>query len=841
MNDDSGYRAYLDTALSFEERAEDLLSRLTVGEKALFLIEAAPANERLGIPKYHHGNEALHGVLRPGKYTVFPQAIGLGATFDEELIRRMASAISDEARAVHHHGRGTAVDADAYDNNGLLTFWSPDLNLCRDPRWGRTGETYGEDPYLAGRMGVAFVRGMQGDDPKYLKTVSTPKHFTANNEEHNRFSCNARMSRKTLFEYHMEPFRMAVQEGKCASLMAAYNAVNGIPCHENKELLTDILRGEWGFDGYVVSDCSAIARLRDSHKRYTQPEDAAAAAMNAGVDLECGGYPPYVHYYAAFLEQNVRDGTVSAERLDEACRRVLLARFRLGMFDPPEAVPYSRLPLSVVGCPEHQALARQCARESVVLLKNNGILPLDHHAKLAVIGNNADVCQFGDYSGTPYNEPVTPLDGIRAAEEDVSFTKWNYSAGDSYQVITGDLIRDENGKPGLTGRYYANAAFEGNARVRTDAAVDFAWNDHILDTFIDTEAFSVRWTGTLCPAVSGMYTIRLDYAGAIVCERPFFSIDGRNCGIQTTMYLEGGKAYPLTVEYRKREEKPRIRLEWIVPADENAEPFARECALAAECDRVIAVIGLGNALEHEGIDKQTLDLPSEQTEMLRRVAAVNPNLIVVLENGSPVTIPELHTLSAALVEAWYPGEQGGAAIADVLFGDYVPAGRLCASFPVSADDLPPFNDYEMSHGRTYMYNRKPPMYPFGFGLSYTRFAYDALRVRWENDICTVTAAVTNTGKYAGDEVVQVYLDSAGLEGQPMYRLVGFRRLRLAPGETAEAAFSLDRQTFALFDEDGRRSVYGETYTVYVGGALPTERARELGAAEPIQTVIRLTK
>lgn len=826
MNNEKKSFKFLDTSLPRNERVEDLLSRMTLREKVLMLIEIAPAIERLGVPQYHHGNEALHGVCRPGKYTVFPQSIGLGSTFNDDLIKEIATAISDEARAVHHHGKGIHCEADAHENNGLLTFWSPDLNLCRDPRWGRTGETYGEDPYLAGKIGVAFVKGLQGDDEKYLKVVSTPKHFTANNEEHNRFSCNAIMSQKTLREYHLEPFRTAVIEGKCESIMAAYNAVNGVPCHENYQLLTEILRDEWDFEGYVVSDCGGIASLRDAHKVHEEPDDASAAAMTAGVDLECGGYKPYLHYYESFLEKNVADGKVSEERITDACRKVLTARFKMGMFDPDEDVPYSKIPLSVVGCPKHQELARRSARETMVLLKNNGVLPLNKNESVAVIGNNAHVCQFGDYSGVPLNEPVNPCMGITAMGNNVSSVKWTYSTPDSYKTIKEGNLKDMDGKPGLSAEYYANASFKGNARKRTDGAIDFAWNGNILDTYIDTEEYSVRWQGYICPDVSGLYTLRLRYHGSLLCEQPAIIIDGVNYGTEASLKFEAGKEYSVLIEYRKREKKPLICLEWILPRDDNKDPFEEELQLAAKCDKVVAVIGLGFEFEHEGQDKQSLDIPPEQVELIRRVSAVNKNLIVVLLNGSPVTIPEVHDLSAAVIEAWYPGEQGGNALADVLFGEYNPSGKLCASFPMSVDHIPLFSDYEMIHGRTYMYNKHDPLYPFGFGLSYTKFEYSDFR--FESDR-VVSVTVKNVGAVAGDEVVQLYTDSANREDQPMLKLIRFKKVSLKPGESTTVTFTMDDRCFTLFDYEGNEHVYEGEYTLYAGGSLPTERSYELGA------------
>lgn len=822
-----------------EERVQDLLERMTLKEKLAVIIETSPANERLGIPKYNHGNEALHGVVRPGKFTVFPQAIGLGSTFDDALLEEIAEAISDEARAVYHHGKGVHITKEEYEGryNGLLTFWSPDLNLCRDPRWGRTGETYGEDPYLAGKMGAAFIRGIQGKDPDYLKAVATPKHYTANNEEHNRFSCDAKMSEKTLREYHLEPFRIAVEEGHPAAVMAAYNAINGEPCHQNAYLLKTILRNEWGFDGYTVSDCSAIARLWDSHHKHDDPADAASAALNAGIDLECGSYSPWEHFFVEFLEDQLRKGKTTEARIDEACRRVLTARFRLGQFDPEEMISFRNIPLSVVGCARHAELAHRAATESIVMLKNNSILPLSPDMKVAVVGNNAHLCQFGDYSGKPVNTPVAPLDGIKAVGgENVSFVRFTgMRSPDEYSVITSDYLCSPDGLPGLQGTYYDNADFSGRGKLRTDAAVDFAWRNSMPDSFIETAQYSIRWDGFICPALSGYYYLRLKWGGCAPCEAPEIILDGRSVGTDTTVYLEAGKQYPVTVKYIKTAEEPEIHLSWIMPSVGEDRLFDAECEATKNADAVIAVVGLGTEYERESKDKDSLDLPSEQTELLRRLREVNENLIVVLISGSPMTIPEVHKQAAAVIEAWYPGEAGGTALAEILYGKNNPSGRLCASFPMSKNDIPPFDDYEMSHGRTYMYNKNTPLYPFGFGLSYTSFEYSELTA----DSNTVSVKVKNTGTRAGDEVVQLYLDSAGLENQPMLRLVRFRRITLAPGEEQIVVFELDDRCFTLFTDEGKEQLTHGTFRVLAGGSLPTARSLELGAAPSVSTEINV--
>ena len=826
--------AYKNTKLPFGERARDLLSRMTLDEKINILIETSEADQRLGIPKYYHGNEALHGVVRPGKYTVFPQAIAFGSMFDPGLMEEITDAISDESRAVHHHGQNITSKNTLFGGrySGLLTFWSPDLNLCRDPRWGRTPETYGEDPYLAGKTGAAFVRGLQGKDPKYLKAVATPKHFTANNEEHNRFTCDAKMSEKSLREYHLEPFRIAVKEGRPAAVMAAYNAINGVPCHENRRLLTDILRGEWGFDGYVVSDCSGIARLWDSHKRHDDPADAASAAMNAGVDLECGGYSAYEHMYKEFLAGQAEKGKTTEERINEACLRVLTARFRLGQFDPDDEVPFSKIPLSVVGCAKHRELARRAAVESMVLLKNDGVLPIGKDKTIALVGNNAAVCQFGDYSGQPLNRPVSPLDGLTAEfGAAVTPVQWKWRPdGQTYTPVDAAHLASPDGGSGLRGEYYANAGFLGTPRVRTDPAVDFAWNDSMPDSFIDTVQFSIRWTGELCPEISGVYLIRLRWSGSAPCEKPTVTLGGKELGQEAAVPLEAGRRYPVRVEYRKAAEDPSVRLEWAVPENGIEDPFEEECAAASEADVTVAVVGLGREYESEGHDRGTLGLPPEQEEFLSRLFGTGKPVVVVLENGSPLAVPEVEARAAAVVEAWYPGERGGEALASLLSGRENFSGRLPATFPRSENDLPPFDDYEMGHGRTYMYSKKSPLWPFGFGLSYTRFDYSRPKAEKLPDGWEVSVSVKNAGNAAGDEVVQLYIDSAGLGDQPMYRLRGFTRITLRPGEERLCSFRLTEEDFTLYDADGVPSFRPGRYTLRIGGSLPDARSAELGAS-----------
>ena len=798
------------------ERAAALVRQMTLEEKLRLIVETAEAVERLGIPKYYHGNEALHGVVRPGKFTVFPQAIAFGAMFDDAFLEEIADAISTEARAKYFYGEKEENGGKPYDGlyNGLLTFWSPDLNLARDPRWGRTAETYGEDPYLAGKNGAAFVRGIQGNDSRYIKAVATPKHFTANNEEHNRFSCNAVMSEKTFREYHLEPFRMAVQEGHAEAVMAAYNAINGVPCHENRRMLTDILRGEWGFDGYVTSDCGGVCSLWDSHHAEPDELSAAAAALNAGIDLECSD-----HLFKKHLKEALEKGMVTQQRIDEAVTRVLTARIKAGQLDPPEELPWYKTPFSVIACEKHGKLAYEAAVRSAVLLKNNGILPLrQQDITVAVCGNNADIAQFGDYSGVPVHPPVTPLEGIRTYENvNVRFAPWQFTeTGEDYITVPAAYLSHQ-GKPGTEGSYYDNAVFAGIPKKRDDAVLDFKWDDQMPDPLITTPAFSVIWRGEIEAPYTGEYRFGVRAAGSPKCTPPELTLDGGVYDPEEAIRLRRGERVSFLLRFVKNTDKPACTLTWQITPDEAADDvFADEMNIAAGADAVIAVVGLGMEYEREGRDKTDLSLPREQIAMLKKLKAVNPNLIVVLENGSAVAIPWIAENASAVLEIWYPGERGGDALADLLFGKVSPSGRLPLAFPAKTEDLPPFDDYEMSHGRTYMYRKIKPLYEFGFGLSYTRFAYADLRKTADG----VEVTVTNVGDREADEVVQLYLDSAGLPDQPRLRLKGFKRIHLKPGETGTAAFPLDDESFSLFGEDGVRRVYPGTYSVYVDGHLP---------------------
>jgi beta-glucosidase len=684
----------------------DLVSRMTLEEKVSQMQDVAPAIERLGVPAYNWWNEALHGVARSGLATSFPQAIGLAATWDDSLIFRMATVISDEARAKHHE----YVRQGSRARYQGLTFWSPNINLFRDPRWGRGQETYGEDPFLTGRLAVQFIRGMQGDDPKYLKTVATVKHFAVHSgPEPERHTFDAVVSERDLRESYLPHFAAGIQQGRAYSLMCAYNRVLGNPACGSDLLLKNILRGEWGFSGYVVSDCGAIDDIYERHKVAPTAAAAAALAVKAGTDLECG------RTYANLVDA-VQQGLITEQAIDAAVQRLFLARFQLGLFDPPERVRWAQIPIGVLDQPAHRALARQVARESIVLLKNAGnLLPLRKDLRtIAVIGPNADDRRMllGNYEGSP-TDSITPLRGIREA------------------VSHGTRV----------------------------------------------------------------------------------------------LYARGS--------------------DWVAPRDSL---LAEAVRVAEQADAVVLCLGLTAQLEGEempvevegfrGGDRTSLDLPAAQQRLLERIVSLGKPTVLVLMSGSAVAVNWAQLHVPAIVEAWYGGQAAGSALADVLFGDYNPAGRLPVTFYKSVNDLPPFDDYRMA-GRTYRFFKGTPLYPFGFGLSYTTFAYKALRASAEQlgagDTLVVRVDVTNSGRRAGEEVAQLYVRHLGSSVErPNAELRGYRRVTLSPGETRTVEFSVPASSLAYWNPDAHRWVVETEPIEFAVGA----SSADIRLRKPIRVVGR---
>ncbi|HEX6623261.1 MAG TPA: glycoside hydrolase family 3 C-terminal domain-containing protein, partial [Pyrinomonadaceae bacterium] len=764
---------YKDPSLPIEKRVDDLVSRMTLEEKISQMMNGAAAIERLGVPEYEWWNEALHGVARAGIATVFPQAIGLAATWHPELIREVADATSTEARAKHHEfvRRG---ERGRYKG---LTFWSPNINIFRDPRWGRGQETFGEDPYLTARIGVAFVRGLQGDDPKYLKVAATAKHFAVHSgPEPERHSFDAKADERDMRETYLPAFRALIVEGRAEGVMCAYNRTNGEPACANKKLY-DILRREWSFGGHVVSDCAAIEDIH-KHHRFTKTEaEASAVAVRAGTDLTCG------REYRS-LGQAVKDGLITEAEIDVALKRLMRTRFRLGMFDPPEMVEYAGTPYSANDSAAHRALSLRAARESVVLLKNeNRTLPLSKEIRtIAVIGPNADAPDvlLGNYNGQP-SKSVTPLQGIGAKVS--SAMKVLYSLGVYptgalvVPVAPSALTGGDGARPaGLKGEYFDNKEWKGEpALVRTDADVNFNWGSISPAPRIKDDNFSVRWTGTLTAPESGKYLLgfagnggaRLVLDGKTVVED---FANRRTRTLTKEVELEAGRRYDVRVEYQENANHyASARLLWAPPSGGR---MLREDALAKarEADAVVMVMGINPAVEGEemdvkaegfrGGDRTDISLPKPQEELIREVHALGKPVVLVLMGGSALAVNWADEHVPAIVEAWYPGQEGGTALADVLFGDYNPAGRLPVTFYKSVAQLPPFEEYGMA-GRTYRYFKGEPLYPFGHGLSYTRFKYDKLKLGASRvkagDGLRLSVDVQNVGDRAGDEVVQLYL------------------------------------------------------------------------------------
>ena len=811
---------YKDMDAPIHDRVMDLLSRMTVEEKVALMIHNAPAIPRLGIDKYYHGNEALHGIVRPGNFTVFPQAIALAATWNDELMYRISTAISDEAR-----GKWNELELGKKQLDGssdLLSFWSPTINMARDPRWGRTPETYGEDPYLTGTMGLAFVRGLQGNHPRYIKTVSTPKHFAANNEEHNRASCNAVISERDLREYYLPAFEKCIVEGKAQSIMTAYNAVNGVPCLINSYLIGKVLRQDWQFQGYIVSDCSAPQWMVTQHKQCKDYETAAVLMMKAGMDMECADNVYTRPLLNAYYQYRVTDAEI-----DSAAYRLLRGRMLLGLFDDPDKNPYNKIKPSVVGCKKHQELALETARQSLVLLKNeNNMLPLDlsEVKSIAVVGINADRIEFGDYSGTPVNKPVTILEGIRnivGKRVKVVHAPW-VSSSTGYEPVNKNFFPD-----GLKVEYFDNARLEGTPSVRTEEELFYDPANRPPDPFLPVAPMSARWTGTLLPTVTGEYTITLKTDDGcrlfINGEKLIDSwVERPATDDKVLVHLEAGKRYDIKVEYFDGGGNSFARMYWTAPdidSRERIELFGEAGKAAKECDVTIAVLGIDKSIEREGQDRYTLELPADQQEFIREIYKINPRTIVVLVAGSSMAVNWIDENVPAILDAWYPGEQGGNAVAEALFGKYNPGGRLPLTFYNSLSELPAFNDYSVQN-RTYQYFTGKPLYEFGYGLSYTTFEYADLQTSLSDEAVNFTFSVSNTGRYDGDEVAQIYVKypETGTY-MPLKQLRGFKRVHIKKGKTSTVTISVPKKELRYWDEKSKEFVTptGE-YTFEIGSS-----------------------
>ena len=819
------------TSLPEHERVTDLVNRLTIEEKVSLLRHNQPSVDRLGIPKYYFGNEALHGVCRPGRFTVFPQAIGLASMWNTSLMHRVATAISDEAR-----GRWTELGWGAYQYDSasdLLSFFSPTVNMARDPRWGRTPETYGEDPWLTSQNALAFVRGMQGDHDKYVKVISTVKHFVANNIEENRSGISSQVSERDLREYYFVPYEQAVKKARVQSVMSAYNALNGVPCSANRWLLTDVLRGDWGFDGYVVSDCSALSYDFEHHHYVNSYEESARASIQAGLDLECGD-----GVYAGPLLNAYNMGMVTQAQIDTAVYRVMRARMRLGLFDPRNRNPYNSIRPDVVGCAEHQQLAAESARQSLVLLKNDGILPLDRSEvkSIALVGPNAARHEYGEYSGVPLNTPVSVLEGLTAelsgTDIELNYAPW-VGSNSSYALINADHFAD-----GITMEYFANANLEGEPYAVTKT--DFVYFDPANqppNPMVPSAPMSIRWSGDfVCPA-TGRYLFsvtsddgcRLKINGRTILDKWVVRAATTD---YTSTGMQQGQTYHIEFEYFDNGGDAVANLKCRMPATVSTDPldaYGNAGKRIRESDLTIAVMGINQNDEREGLDRRAIELPQEQADFLRLAYEANPRLVVVFIAGSPLSDQWLCDNVPAMLYAWYPGEQGGTAVAQALLGDYNPAGRLPITFYRGTSDLPPFDDYELSHGRTYMYYDQEPLFPFGHGLSYTRFDYSNLQLYQESDTLHVDFDVTNIVGTDGDEVPQVYLRFPSLPRPlPAKQLRGFERVSLAAGEQKHLSIPVALADLRLWS-DSDKAFYTPQgdYAVMVGASSADIRLQQM--------------
>ena len=818
--------------LQTEKRVDDLVERLTIQEKIDQLLYQAPAIDRLGIPKYNWWNECLHGVARAGYATVFPQSITIAASWDKSLIHDVASVISDEARAKHHEfvRRG---ERGIYQG---LTFWSPNINIFRDPRWGRGHETYGEDPYLTGEMGKEFVLGLQGGDSDYLKVVATAKHFAVHSgPEPLRHTFDVNVSERDLRETYLPAFRSLVVDGGVYSVMGAYNRFRGEACCASTDLF-HILRDEWGFNGYVVSDCGAIRDIWKNHKIVPDAASAAALSVERGCDLNCG-----TAYEA--LTEAVKKGLISEDQIDVAVKRLFTARFKLGMFDPADRVEYAQIPFDVNNSSAHSNLSRQAARESIVLLKNEDkVLPISKQLKtIAVIGPNADDVQslWGNYSGIP-SDPVTVLNGIKNKIEPQ--TKVLYAQGSDLaigvpemEVIPSIYLETPDKRQGLMAEYFGNKNLEGDPLfTQIDDNINFVWDIDTPDPRLKTSDFSIRWTGFIVAPQTGTYYIS-DWG------KPYMTIQvGKDqAGGKHEHHgnirpfkieMEAGKHYPIQVEYKNYYGDATAKILWAVPQNNLLEQAVET---AKESDIVILALGLNERLEGEempvkldgfsGGDRTSLKLPKTQIELMKAIVATGKPVVLVLINGSALAINWAEENIPAIITAGYPGQQGGNAVADVLFGDYNPAGRLPVTYYKSVDQLPPFEDYNME-GRTYRYFHQTPLFPFGYGLSYTTFKYGNLQLTEKvkmNEPVNVSVDVTNTGERDGDEVVELYLtDEKASTPRPIRQLEGFQRIHLKKGETKTVSFKLIPRQLSMINQKDLRVVEPGWFTIFVGGKQP---------------------
>ena len=857
---------WLDPKLPAAERAHALVGKMTLDEKAAQLEDWATAIPRLGIPDYQTWNEALHGVARAGYATVFPQAIGMAATWDPNIVHGMGNAISAEARAKYNQAQREGNHRIFFG----LTFWSPNINLFRDPRWGRGQETYGEDPFLTSRLGVAFVGGVQGADLNHLRAVATSKHFAVHSgPEQLRHGFNVDPSARDLEETYLPAFRATVTEGQVQSVMCAYNSIDEFPACTNKMLLKEHLRDAWGFKGFVVSDCGAIVDVNQGHKKTADITHSAALALEAGTDLSCSIWTPGFNTLADAVHQ----GLVSEDLVTQAAERLYTARFQLGLFDPQGSSPLDNIHISADLQNQDREVSRKAAQESIVLLKNTGILPMNVvPGHIAVVGPTADLLPsiLGNYVGTPVR-PVTPLDGML---QQFKSTPILYAQGSTLAAGVGVPVpRTAFGlSQGLKTEFFATGDWTGRpVATLTQPEVQADWENALPVNQLATHNYSVRWTGSITAPAPGHYVFSVEPGDSFPyspAESYRFVLDGKVVGegslreghdlsVMGSFKAAPGasptappvmdfpktpsiavdfadtKAHDFRFEYSHSGDPSGggVTLKWEAPAQAQLDEAV---ARAKEADVVVAFVGLSPQLEGEemrikidgfdGGDRTSLDLPAPQQKLLEAVAATGKPLVVVLQSGSAVALNWANQHANAILEAWYPGVEGGSTIARTLAGVNNPAGRLPITFYASLDGLPAFTDYGLK-GRTYRYYTGKPLWGFGYGLSYSRFKYGPVKLSAESlkagDPITATVTVTNTSAAGGDEVVEAYLKTPQTGG-PIHSLVGFERVNIAAGASKEVTLTIDPRSLSSVDEKGNRAILAGKYTLTLAGAQPQE-------------------
>lgn len=767
----------------------EIIGKLETGEKIDLLCAKAPGIQRLNIPSYDWWNECLHGVARNGKATVFPKPIAMGSMWNPELMKRIADVISDEARAKYYEALEKKGVTGRYEG---LTYFSPTLNIARDPRWGRMSECFSEDPLLTSEMGVAFVEGLQGNDPYYLKLVATPKHFVANNEENRRADGSAEVDEASLREYYFPAFKAAVMQGKATSVMGAYNALNGVPCCANKFLLTDVLRKEWGFDGVVMSDGSAIGNISNKHKYKATGAEGAATALLAGCDMALRDE------YGKALRQALAKGLIEEKDIDAALIRVLTLRKRLGILTPAtNKTPYKRAAGNIVECEAHRQLAYEAACKSMILLKNENLLPLNVEKlkTVALIGDAFKKVYYGDYSGRS-EQNTTLWDALTAGYKDKIKFLWTGDGNENEVVPEANLVRpakyEYEGKLGLTGYYYNKPKIEGKPTFEQhDLTLDFKAID--VDNLRRFGKISAYWTSSLVPGETGEYILSLEGTGdmklyvdkKLVIDRP-----GSRGKISAAISLVANKNYDLRIECQNMNKKDKFRFLWRPPV--NAKTSAPE-KMAEDAD--VAIVFIRDNSGAEGRDRSSLVMNPEQVSLVKRIFQANKNTIVLFGSSAPLMLGEIVSHSKALLNVWIGGQGEAQAISDILFGKVNPSGKTPVTFYADEKQLPPLDDYNIKNGRSYQYFNGNVLFPFGYGLSYTKFQYSRPELQKKQigrkGTIQLSVMIKNDGAYDGDEIVQCYASSTNWNKEQLkQKLVDFACVHLKKGETKSVTFDI---------------------------------------------------